>query len=174
MWSLRYDCDNDIVLVLSYLKTIEENSSVFSLIRMRYEPSVLWHCWLGGRKGIRPVKNMGDGGGGHWLVQMEWRPVRWSVCLPLLIFPCTINSRSSLLAPTHPGGPGKRAVKQLWVCVCVCVCARVLCYLVWRHCCLMFIEVELLTLLHHWSMFSPRTYLWIHCWMWHCLFILSR
>jgi len=22
-------------------------------------PSVLWHCWLGGRKGIRPVKNMG-------------------------------------------------------------------------------------------------------------------
>jgi len=28
--------------------------------------------------------------------------------------PCTIKSRSSLLAPTHPGGPGKRAVKQLW------------------------------------------------------------
>jgi len=22
-------------------------------------PSVLWHCWLGGRKGIRPVKNGG-------------------------------------------------------------------------------------------------------------------
>jgi len=21
-------------------------------------PSVLWHCWLGGRKGIRPVKNL--------------------------------------------------------------------------------------------------------------------
>jgi len=35
-------------------------------------PSVLWHCWLGGRKGIRPVK-IGDGGGGHWLVRMEWR-----------------------------------------------------------------------------------------------------
>ena len=28
----------------------------------------------------------------------------------LLIFPCTIKSRSSLLAPAHPGGPGKRAV----------------------------------------------------------------
>jgi len=27
-----------------------------------------------------------DGGGGHWLVRMEWRPARWSVCLPLLIF----------------------------------------------------------------------------------------
>jgi len=26
------------------------------------------------------------GGSGHWLVQMEWRPAGWSVCLPLLIF----------------------------------------------------------------------------------------
>ena len=24
-------------------------------------PSVLWRCWLGGRKGIRPVKKLGDG-----------------------------------------------------------------------------------------------------------------
>ena len=39
------------------------------------------------------------------------------MCLPLLIFLCTIKSRSSLLAPAHPGGPGKRAV----VCVCVCI-----------------------------------------------------
>jgi len=57
---------------------------------------------------------MGDGGGGHWLVRKEWRPAEWSVCLPLLISPCTIKSRSSLLAPAHPGGPGKRAVKRLW------------------------------------------------------------
>ena len=57
---------------------------------------------------------LGDGGGGRWLVRMEWRPAGLSVCLPLLIFPCTIKSRSSLLAPAHPGGPGKRAVKPLW------------------------------------------------------------
>jgi len=37
--------------------TVEENSSVFSLIRMHYLPSVLRHCWLGCRKGIQPVKN---------------------------------------------------------------------------------------------------------------------
>jgi len=43
------------------------------------------------------------------LGRMDWRPTRWSVCLPLLIFPCTIKSRSSLLAPAHPGGPRKRA-----------------------------------------------------------------
>ena len=67
---------------------------------------------------------MGDGGGGHWLVQMEWRPTGWSVYLPLLIFPCTIKSRSSLLAPADPDGPGKRAVKRLW-------CGVVWCGVVW-------------------------------------------
>ena len=35
-------------------------------------------------------------------------------CLPLLIFPCTIKFRSSLLAPADLGGPGKRAIKWLW------------------------------------------------------------
>jgi len=57
---------------------------------------------------------MGDGGGRHWLVRMEWRPAGWSVCLPLLVFPCSIKSRSSILELAHPGGPGKRAVKRLW------------------------------------------------------------
>jgi len=38
-------------------------------------------------------------------------------CVCLLISPCTIKSSSSLLAPAHPGGPGKGAVKPLWVCV---------------------------------------------------------
>jgi len=46
---------------------------------------------------------------------MEWRPAGWSVCLPLLMFPCTIKSRSSLLAPAHQGGPGKRAVVVVYV-----------------------------------------------------------
>jgi len=54
---------------------------------------------------------MEDSGGGHWLVWMEWRPAGLSMCLPLLISPCTMKSRSSLLAPAHPGGPGERAVK---------------------------------------------------------------
>ena len=56
------------------------------------------------QEGHQPVKNVGDDGGGHCLVQMEWRPTGWSVCLPLLIFPCTIKFRSSLLAPAHPRG----------------------------------------------------------------------
>jgi len=52
--------------------------------------------------------------GGWWRWALEWCLAIWSVFLPLLIFPCTIKSRSSLLAPAHPGGPGKRAVKWLW------------------------------------------------------------
>ena len=69
---------------------------------------------VGWQEGHPACKKWGDGGGGHWLVQMEWCPARWSVCLPLLIFPCTIKSRSFLPAPAHPGGPGKRVIKQLW------------------------------------------------------------
>jgi len=68
----------------------------------------------GWQEGHPACKKWGDGAGGHWLVRMEWHPARWSICLPLLIFPCTIKSRSCLLAPAHPGGPGKRAVKRLW------------------------------------------------------------
>jgi len=60
------------------------------------------------------VKKWGDDGGGHWLVRMEWRPAGWLVCLPLLIFHCTIKSRSSLLAPAQLGCPGQRVVKWLW------------------------------------------------------------
>jgi len=76
-------------------------------------PSVLWHCWLGGRKGIRPIKNMGDGGGGHWLVQMEWRPCGWSV-------PASVNLPLHHKVQKFSSGTGsprwsrKKAVKWLW------------------------------------------------------------
>jgi len=69
---------------------------------------------VGRQEGHPACKKLGDGGGEHCLVQMEWRPAGWLVCLPLLIFLCTIKSRSSLLVLAHPGGPGKRAVK--WLC----------------------------------------------------------
>jgi len=69
---------------------------------------------VGSRKGIRPVKNMGDDEGGHWSVRMEWCPAGWSLCLLVLIFPCSIKFRNCLLAPAHLGGPGKRAIKWLY------------------------------------------------------------
>jgi len=77
-------------------------------------PSVLWHCWLGGRKGIRPVKNMG----GWW---------RWALVSPDGVAPSRmVGVSASVNLPLHhkvqkfssgtslPGGPGKRAVKRLW------------------------------------------------------------
>ena len=42
-------------------------------------------------------------------------PSRIVVCLPMLIFFCTMKSRISLLALAHPGGPGKRAAKWSWL-----------------------------------------------------------
>ena len=69
---------------------------------------------VGRQEGHPTCKKWWYGGGGPWLVLMEWRPAGWSVYLPLLIFPCTIKYTSSLLALVHPGRPGKRAVKWLW------------------------------------------------------------
>jgi len=105
--------------------------SVFHYLFSLLLPSMLWHCLFGGKKGIRPVKKWGDGGDQHWLVWMEWRPTGWSVCLPLLIFPCIIKSRSSLLAPAHLCGPRKRAVKQWYVCVSLLYCASRWVSLLW-------------------------------------------
>jgi len=83
-------------------------------------PSVLWHCWLGGRKGIWPVKT-------------EWWGVGTVICLErgadlhmaqLMPLPLIVSCFSKIqigfafLVPANPGSPGHRAVKR--VCVCVC------------------------------------------------------
>ena len=84
-------------------------------------PSVLWRCWLGGRKGILPVKN--------WVVGCSM-----VICLErgaglhvaqLMPLPLTVSCFSKIqigftfLVPAHPGSPGKRAIKR--VCVCCCI-----------------------------------------------------
>jgi len=51
-------------------------------------------------------RSWGDGGGGHWLVRMEWRPARWSVSASVNLS-LHHKVQKSLLAPAHPGGPGK-------------------------------------------------------------------
>ena len=81
-------------------------------------PSVLWCCWLGGRKGIRPVK------------KLEWWGAGMVICLEqgadlLMPLPLTVSCFSKIqigftfLVPAHSGSPGQRAVKR--VCVCLCV-----------------------------------------------------
>jgi len=81
-------------------------------------PSVLWRCWLGCRKGIRPVKN--------WVVRCWCGYLSGVRCrlahAQLMPLPLTISCSSKIqigftfLVPAHPGSPGQRAVKR--VCVC--------------------------------------------------------
>ena len=84
-------------------------------------PSVLWRCWLGGRKGIRPVKT--------WVVGC-WRGCLSGVRCRLGPADATaihclfskIQIGVTFLVLAHPGSPGKRAVKWVFVCVCVLWC----------------------------------------------------
>jgi len=78
-------------------------------------PSVLWRCWLGSRKGIRPVKT-------------EWWSTGVVICrergagfhiAQMMTLPLTVSCSSKIqigftfLLPAHPGCPGKEAVKWL-------------------------------------------------------------
>ena len=93
-------------------------------------PSVLWRCWLDGRKGIRPVKTERLGAGmviclerGADLHMAQLMP------LPLTVFCFTkIQFGFTFLVPAHLGTPGQRAVKRVCVCVCVraCVCVWII------------------------------------------------
>ena len=87
-------------------------------------PSVLWRCWLGSRKGIRPVKKLEWWGAGIVIYLERGAVLHMAQLMPL---PLTISCSSKIqigftfLVPAYPGSPGKSAVK--WVCVCVCVLA---------------------------------------------------
>ena len=79
---------------------------------------MLWRCWLGGRKGIRPVKIWSD-------EVMAWLSV-WSevqmICLWFSRCHChpVISCFSKIqngLSSWYPGCPGKKAVKRLCVCI---------------------------------------------------------
>ena len=90
----------------------------------RLLPWVHWRCWLGGRKGIQPVKNWVSGTGMAICLKRS-ADMHMAQLMPLLL---TVSCFSkiqigfTILVPAHPGSPGQRAVKR----VCVCVCATVL------------------------------------------------
>jgi len=99
-----------------------ENSKVvyFSCAVVKFLPWVLWRCWLGGRKGIRPVKNWVVGAG-VVICLVRGADLHTAQLMPL---PLSVSCFSKIqigftfLVPAHPGNPGQRAFK--WVCVCVC------------------------------------------------------
>jgi len=86
-------------------------------------PSVLWHCWLGSRKGIRPLKN--------WVMGC-WRGYLSGARCRLAYGPADATATRRLYASVK-----SRLVLPFWyrltqvvldkgplngVCVCVCVC----------------------------------------------------
>jgi len=78
-------------------------------------PSVLWHCWLGDRKGIRPVKNE-QWGAGMVVCLVRGAGLHMAQQIPL---PLTVSCSSKIqigftfLVPAHPGSPGQRAIKRM-------------------------------------------------------------
>ena len=101
---------------------------------MYHMPSVLWRCWLGGRKGIRPVKNWAVGCWHGYLFGARCRlacgPADAIGPLPLAVSCFSkIQIGFTFLVPAHPGSPGKRAIKR----VCVCVYISHACTPCWYH-----------------------------------------
>ena len=89
-------------------------------------PSVLWRCWLGGRKGIRPIKNFEWSGAGMVVCLERDADLHMAQLMPL---PLSVSCFSKIqigftfLVPAHLGSPGQRAVKRVCVWgVCVYVC----------------------------------------------------
>ena len=96
---------------------IVDRPLIFAAVSVLVYCTVLWRCWLGGRKGTRPVKT-------------EWWGAGVVICLErgadlhtaqLMPLPPTVSCFSKIqtgftfLVPAHLGSPGQRAVK--WVCV---------------------------------------------------------
>ena len=83
-------------------------------------PSVLWHCWLGGRKGIRPVKNWVVGCWHGYLsaamCRIAYGPADATATHCLLLQQIQIGF--TFLVPAHLGSPRKGPLNG---CVCVTV-----------------------------------------------------
>ena len=81
--------------------------------------SVLLRCWLGGRKGIRPVKIKWWGAGMVMCLERGADLHMFQLIPPPLTISCfsKIQIGFAFLVPAHLGSPGKRAIKR--VCVCV-------------------------------------------------------
>ena len=99
------------------MKAEECVGDVVTTSQVENVPSVLWCCWLGGRKGIRPVKNWAVGCWRGFCLQ-RGADLHMAQRMPL---PLTVSCFSKIqigfafLVPAHPGSPRH----PLNGCVCV-------------------------------------------------------
>jgi len=97
--------------------------ALMALYMYIFIPSVLWRCWLGGRKGVRPVKIWVVGcWHGYFLERGADLHMAQLMPLPLTIS-CFIKIQIgfTFLVPADPGSPGQRAVERVCVWV-ICLC----------------------------------------------------
>ena len=126
-WMDRYIFDTRHQITLhrywraSMLNKVRHNQDIYFITEIIALPSVLWRCWLGGRKGIRPVKNLSGG-------VLAWLSV-WNE-MQTCIWPNWCHCHSLSLASVK-----SRLVLPFWYwltwvvpekgplngCVCVCV-----------------------------------------------------
>ena len=118
------DCLCMVLLIPLHPKTPSSLASFKSRLVLPFcvGKEVLWRCWLGGRKGIQPVKiERWCAGVVICLEQGADLHVAQLMPLPLTVLCFSkVQIGFTFLVPAHLGSPGKRAVKR--VCVCVCVC----------------------------------------------------
>jgi len=87
---------------------------------IKWVPSVLWYCWLGIRKGIRPVKKTERWGAGMVICLELGADLHMARLMPLtLTVSCfsKIQIGFTFLVLAYPGSPGKGPLNG---CVCVC------------------------------------------------------
>jgi len=89
-------------LTLMTMNTLADQQRLFNghFLQVLNLPSVLGRCWLGGRKGTRPVKNCVVG---CWHGYLSGA------------FSCftKIQVGFTFLVLAHPGSPGQRAIKRV-------------------------------------------------------------
>jgi len=98
-----------------WMKPQNQHTSTVTFSLETTVPSVLWHCWLGGRKGIQPVKKRVMGCWHGYLSgansRLSYGPADATATQCLLL-----HTGYTFLVLAHPGSPGQRAVKR--VCLC--------------------------------------------------------
>ena len=81
-------------------------TSCTATVRLKNFSLVLWHCWLGDRKGIWPLKT--------WVLVCWWWRFDWSFARLIALFATTTSilnndkiENGDILVPANPGPPGK-------------------------------------------------------------------
>ena len=87
-------------------------------------PSVLWRCWFGVRKSIRPVKNCVVR---CWRGYLSAARCKWFAYGPAdatAILSSLASEWLTFLVPAYPRCPGKETVKRVSVCLSVCLSVK--------------------------------------------------